>query len=1652
MEQAFKVFERALKLQKNGEFEAANKFYDELFEIDVITNDSHSGSPTIRTLRYLAHRNRGLLHFDELRSQISEISPDEALEQFFNSLDDLIEALQHSEGDIIVINLLLSLFTFFGNDRLSRFLIEYELSKDENDEMYLHERSKLLSPNFQAYLSQEKMILAKINCTSNSQPGQTYPSDKTSFENLAFLKPLKLILDERHSNVAKSYSKTITIEKLSWKSIALKIGQQISRSKLKSHKFKDGYQLLESPIVLVKFTLPSDEAAFNDQEQICDKLLSEKSSIENDIDTNEPEQTPTQIPEELTDGNQEKETPQDNTQGDNALKRVSSEGQIVQRASKRFRQQTESEPDTNNIDEFQYFYDNFKKPLEMVGLTFRPITTVIGIKTTSSDDQELFLKDFYSCLDNWTSRHSEFLSFNSSKGQNGLALSELINTNITNSSIASDSCTKDFGDELVGDFLTKINTANYHFCEVRFLFLMTLMASENGTCPIIDHYFDKELYSAVEDLLFSSEADIFTVFQEKYDRETLTASVTILEMFINSWINLRQKTKIKGLSSKVLSELNYKIDYILDIVKRWEKLVFKKLFAIGDEVLLMRARWCSVLFLQHEQKIPVQYLKLLLHELYQEFESNYNELTVDFPNYESIPALSVKMIKNQSDKLNVLTTFEKTLSEQGSETSEVNTLLETVLLTESTQNFTDEERSMLEFISGSSINLKLKLWKILLDSYLSSLDVLKYQKGLCTVLPLLLEQVTTNSYIAQSDMQRQQILLNTIGFYGDYIDGFALILEKNNWHVEYDGFLHLFQSVVEFIRVLLCFNLHDISTASKPFHELAHRSSSKLRHVTVNSMIVIFCFYNSNLSKLETAEIVTKYDFFNVIHEQIGSRGFCDSASGRFLRLSQFIWKNADPDIFESDILQHLFCRFHICISSERFNPSDHHTIDSPFDKSSAVAFAPCLMNLIMRKRDPLFGILKPDLKTGLDLFSKAVGEPNFTSTAIQKNEANVAQYLDAMLDRQTFKNAFMGSLDIGLKKTALEEQIVADQGLFYSEAVTNLNIYKIRKKAMQSKASDLEDILKMIKADLLYGSDKAESWLLLGQTFALQVEDDLIWTSDKLNVMEKKLSTASTQRKSILSFLMSLSILIRNETRGIENRVNLFALCLSSLSKELYHSLTKPMSGLCFENQLKKTVLTADGISTIPPLPSKFQRKQLFLVTDHIIKMAITIDPKDWLNFFYLAQVLHKLNADPIAVLDTSLRACELNSQGIEPHYQLCSLLYKYVKSSALTEKDAIGYIQRVKTFFGLLDVTPTEDQFNSIIIQSFRKINQIDKKKWHHKHRYKLSTIYYGLQDFEKAYEELESLIILKSTNKNLINIWKPDLEPPGKHFVYTYKYILYYVKLTNCLADFHKLLLFTKKLRRYGAGMINLNEAWDFACTTLCHLTKEMVRAEPGFTDIEVPKLVYVEFVQASQTLSEKYKSDALKDEEIELMTLLYEISEIRRMNNGFGSTSQLDDTFNTIYLKIYLKNVTEESKKVFINQQSVSLTKPNGANIKTKVARRDILAAATTLVRAVEPKLKDFKITDDIGIKVPDDIKERHINEQKKRFEGSTPVKPSLTVGLQKSDSNLESTPTPENNDLIKTPDYKEHDGFGKSNPDSEDEFHTPTNTVFEGEDP
>src|SRR5277367_5629086 len=87
-----------------------------------------------------------------------------------------------------------------------------------------------------------------------------------------------------------------------------------------------------------------------------------------------------------------------------------------------------------------------------------------------------------------------------------------------------------------------------------------------------------------------------------------------------------------------------------------------------------------------------------------------------------------------------------------------------------------------------------------------------------------------------------------------------------------------------------------------------------------------------------------------------------------------------------------------------------------------------------------------------------------------------------------------------------------------------------------------------------------------------------------------------------------------------------------------------------------------------------------------------------------------------------------------------------------------------------------------------------------------------------------------------KALVSIWRPEFERyifqtdgvdgrSGRHFVYAFKYVMYYIHLLEVLKDGDTLRLIAPKIRK-ASSMVSHRKVWEYLCTTYLRVTQSLL----------------------------------------------------------------------------------------------------------------------------------------------------------------------------------------------------------------------------------
>ncbi|KAG7661245.1 HIR3 [[Candida] subhashii] len=1555
VEQGFKLFQKALLFQKKSDYVQAYKIYEELFLLDVISNhyseeeaflrgiqngSQNSSvdelsllSPNLKSLRYLIFRNRGFLYLDILREHneaiMKEINLKDSISStvdyktkskdlFYTMLDDFCIALLYNEGDEKLLETLYQMYMTIGSTRLARFTVEYSLnSREESDELAgLLPISDLARRRF-------NHILGKLHVNNTS-------TKNTDLElSLQFLEAMKQDFTDQQLESKKK--KLMSIEcagkggKLNWSDILDSINKYLKDNQDNSKvedvyytrlKFLEPYILTEESFDIVELVISQEEKAMVVTEPI-------------------PTVSSTDSEDKILEKDELKKVDDD----------VTNDSKQIQRSSKRLAKTETSTEIPEIILERKHFgaLNTFMYPCS---------NSSQSSKSKDKIDDNSKLLDLLSEFGGGTNQTEKKMYRN---------ISEI-----------------ETSDKII-EFVKEMNRRKPNFEEAKLSIIRHLLGTDE-TALIIESEWDAKLYNKVKDWVVEFEIYIYDLLNtRKPSIGDLKLAVSLFEVLVDCSISLELhikdliKTKSK-FNKAIINSLSQDLLKLNDKINRWSIRIDDHFHDLGthDEigfVLECRFRWGKIIKEKYQTASwnEDQVIRGMLEQLLKLVTSSKFKIAINYPNYANFMELTLDGIQNQLTMVSVLSIFWRILySEPHNGSTEAILLLEDILIsTERSEN--EAITSIKEFLNVSAVEMRLSLWGILLSFYNSNDKWKQLLVGFHHCLHFLCDYLTGRSYEALDTETRFNTLLRVIGFYADSVTLLLTSIENNGWRlgVELSENDLDFSILFMFFELCLLFETHEqasfMTSLRSSIRERSLSSYEKLKDILLKTVVLMLALLKDSFEN-EEQNFLKK--IIKLFHAQLGASGICSASQGIFLAISQeYLSELPESD---EDIAQVILCRYHYNININGFIPVDHFSErKDELDENDCKELSKFVLPFCF-KNNPMVNTPKHEIKSLIDEIYNVVGDLDFESNEVlNRNNACLEYFLESTLVTPRFaRDAFHGLIDLNMDKIGTYDFLSG--GLYFLQGLLIFASYKIRKKNMQSRAVELENVVALLTSDLVSGNNRVESWFLLAQAYGFLVEDDLIWTSDKLTVIERKIATANIQRKALICYLMAINGSI-NES-STERIKPIVGSLMSSFAKEMFSACMELMDMHAFRVlPHAKFIRKPSGASSITMTNSSVMTKSLCLkIIQQSLHLAINSNTKDWLDYYYLSKVQRKLNKAPSLVLDTMRKACKMSFKFskasdcvVEPHYALVSLTTKYVKQDLISTKLGV----RLLVTDPIIQIETEESDFSKkeyykLACQALRKLDSFDKKNWQHKAKYRLAKILYEeFEDVDGAIEQMSSFVSLRATNKALLSIWKPEQERPGKHFYYTFQYIQFYIELLKAKKDLIGLIVMLPKLRRSNSIMVNLYTAWEGLCASICKLIRQSLHIGDVFTETIINNLSYQAFTINIKSFMELMEQKGIPEDLHPHLCFLYSINDMKKFNNGFGPTSLIDDTIVGIYFKIYLHFF----KDLDVGH-SPALESPGA---KKKIAKRDIFPLTNDI-------LKQFKAEIEAVLKEKPDI--------------------------------------------------------------------------------
>lgn len=1588
IELCFQLFQDALERLKDDKFGDANDLFEKLMSQEVIKPDKWGlyaySSSIVDNLRYLAYRNRGFFYYKFLMNQYSEsMSSEDVVDNILKIVENLLESLRHSEADYNVIEVLVQIFESFKSKRLQKLLLENEFMNNDSHLLFSGRKRTNILPQLKVLISQyinllkdlhaSSVLEKKIICNGQAKNTSHLPRTNVKFKNI--LEQLNKLRTEDDELIKSLDIHDIELDNYDWTSLLRSLRETLPTVKSLAlfGRNSDPYAETETPIEAVKVIVK--------EEVVIDKIH-DNSNNENEV-TEEKEITDNKV---VT------------TNGNNRKRSITEiETKHAQRSSKRFRDRDSSAADSETPMTFEPMFYSYTKILSLLGCKAPYDYEAIYPDLMEVKANDIIYADFLACLKEWSHWHTDCLSSQNEKeiktkkveSSTDVSLSHFKTLLNSKNFQKSDDHIPEISQTSLRRFLDKVNKQQCHFHELRFKLIWFLFDNQNGDRLLTSTRWTKQMYRDVEWITLSIEKNIFSFIQSDIAKYRHVA-LSIFETLINSLVELCEEINSKlSLGQKANDQKTQKVKIEKKITK-WNSIIAQ--VETTDRDWTVRYLWAYYTLIQCTSDIQNCLLSNILEKVHQILMKDNSSTVYLYPNADFISSFDLSFVDTQLKKLKMIKKLVNVDKHSESVKSEDNNsqfiMLENVLLSTISENHAvgGDDDDMIDFFMSAPFMLKFKLWELIYMKYVKKNDIEKTTLIYGIMLKLLVDTLECKTYRTLGPKKRQERLLIMMSCLKDITHNCIEVLKNNAWLQKklswYDDTTSQLVFIFFILFPMLPVNAPNKLSGTQTFFQKATKSSKTIKSIFVDILTLLLFHLNIGLKSKISSEPELEnsiIDLVSTTHISISFYNFCDYASGNFLQIAEnLICQFTNEEAF-TQLKQIMWCKYHYQLSGDSSIVSQHKTKAMEMSKMVSLPLGIYLVKLQYQDKHPYINSAKIASKQILDNIVETFGDLSSQDNyIIMRNLHAFNGYLRSNITSKLFQSCFEGKDKVDLKNPNDEFQKAMDAGVFYVSGIQALNLYKIRKRSVQARPSELDAIITMFKNDILYNTKRFESWYLLGKCYSYIVEDDLLWTADKISSSEKKAVIATTQKRAILCYAMSLTLFFENETTRTVDEQIVIVECLESLANELMIAVYKPMEALCFDTNLSSLVVSSSNPATSSEI-EKSSVAPVYSITDSSIEDTMIkcltlanryqeslleagkLDRLNWFNFYSIAIVYSTEKLDRKGdMIDNMSKACELANKYtsvkdsvVEPHVALIHMLYKLYIEGKVTMEDTLSTLKRDKFFegfdddFWILDVSLTQDyqkrEFFSKLIELLKYVISKDKKKWQHEPYFYIAEILFmEMKDVEKSREWMDNIISIRSVNKNLVNIWKPDYERPGKHFVFTHNYVMFYLELLKYDKDAQSIGLLTKKLRRFSSGMAYIGKANDVATSYFIEcVTKKYLLHDKVYTESYMGNINYNDFVKYSQEIVDNSKAADIAEDILEVLKIAYQLKK--------GTNSVV---YDTVCLSLFFQYIYEPYRKEHPETEPQLVSDcENKSNIRKKVSKKD----AFDKIRALVDKL-------------------------------------------------------------------------------------------------
>ncbi|KAJ8058222.1 hypothetical protein OCU04_012418 [Sclerotinia nivalis] len=1032
---------------------------------------------------------------------------------------------------------------------------------------------------------------------------------------------------------------------------------------------------------------------------------------------------------------------------------------------------------------------------------------------------------------------------------------------------------------------------------------------------------------------------------------------TIFELHLDVYSRITNADSMVGMDIRIMTR---------DRLDRWANFsafVMRSRQYEQDDELSLRYLWASVFYATVPGESSREH-KVLLWANLRDILDKAGKPPILLTNNAVISEISTSAADREVSSLTTMEFFQNLFQADRSDPLAIIQTLEPVLDPEATSRSAEMEiadsqdsefskngdttpailRDMWKFLDSGSTSLRLFLWQRLSEAYASIEYKTKVFSCSLKCIEILVAEFRSEDYLnCDDETRRQKMLVSFKALDQLLVPALTTALNESTTCFEIIDDRHIRSTcaaLAQLSRILHAAAVFDdevrVGSISLPQNGAYsafgsfNNFANKIKEMQVRTWALQYAMVkeattqNRDLFPTPDNDLA---DFLALVHYSLGLRKCCKASNKIFLKMmKQEMSRLKHIDKWEDYLGQVLFDLYGIKLGVGTFLLEDHGCPIESLDRRTVMNIAEQVISLANNM--PMKDLMKHELKPTIEKMQTAVGQAKETPTMLH-NSRNITEYLKTPIRPLDLYLAMRGESQIDSISVHTPESPLADKGWYYLLGMLALTKYRSTKRVSAgSQTDDLRFAAHFMKLQLQYTVDHWEAWYRLAQCYDLELEEEVLWSADKMNNDRPLL--VRLQKCSIHCYIMALSTAMRCADGSFGTAEKLSDMYYD-FGMRLYASSREPFGMEVFWVDEEKHMSGTDGMYKKMPF-EEMSKYKLWRYASELFKRSLADRPDFWMNHFMLGKCQWKMIASAREewcdkpptnvptmdmVLSAFVRAIETcpkpskSSQEpiLEPHYKLVSLVHKLVARGEMEFQDAAKLLQDQP--YGPRKGDPfvieSDEDWEIFILACFRQLRNADKPHWHHRMIARVANILYdeSKPDYVQACAariEFRESIFTKAMS---MQVWKPEVERPGRHFVYMRRYAIFMARLLFLINDKANMELLAKRVRKRAVDYYKFSDVWSECCTIYLRLIRKAANI-PANVD-EVFRGISQEGWDAySQRIEDSIKDGSLSHPALDA---LRETIELKRLNNGLAKITPIDDMINDIWAVLYIQIVRD-----------------------------------------------------------------------------------------------------------------------------------------------